>query len=453
MDSSSGKAKNIAGTRSVATDHAIATKIKTAPKAIASVPVASVVFTSASPTPPAQVPAAIAPQAEARLVAGATPPDGVLGTIAALITPGDKTADDAPVSVNSANQSAGPDDPSTQNVQLNANAVSAATTALHAIAVAASVPTVPTPSSKLDSDGPSNDLLVVADGATGKNGGAPSVVPSLRSVPAPPVLIGGTPPPVITDALGKTVAPGGDPPPRKANAILPTEPASPIKTAAGPAIAQVSGTEQSPGNASVDVPAAAASTGIEPEDRARDVIKQPDSSAGAGLVIQAQTASVASAAATNNSTGPATPSQSATAPVPVAEVAVTIAAQAQSGKSRFEIRLDPPELGRIDVQLNVDSRGTVTSRLIVERPETLNLLVRDAPQLQRALQDAGLNAAADMQFSLADQGFTSRNGLAQQNEVARRPSSGGTTDDTVPITAVQGYTARAGRNGGLDITV
>ena len=53
---------------------------------------------------------------------------------------------------------------------------------------------------------------------------------------------------------------------------------------------------------------------------------------------------------------------------------MTIAAQAQSGKSRFEIRLDPPELGRIDVQLNVDSSGNVSSRLVVERPETLDLL-------------------------------------------------------------------------------
>ena len=141
------------------------------------------------------------------------------------------------------------------------------------------------------------------------------------------------------------------------------------------------------------------------------------------------------------------------APVPIAEVAVTIAAQAQSGKNRFEIRLDPPELGRIDVQLTVDSSGNVSSRLVVERSDTLNLLVRDAPQLQRALQDAGLNTAGGMQFLLADQGFASRQGFTWQNDLPNLPLPGTTASDTVPIAALQGYGALSSRSGGLDITV
>ena len=64
-------------------------------------------------------------------------------------------------------------------------------------------------------------------------------------------------------------------------------------------------------------------------------------------------------------------------------LAVEIAATAQSGKSRFEIRLDPAELGRIDVRMDVDSKGQVTSHVTVERPETLAMLRQDAPQLQR----------------------------------------------------------------------
>ena len=53
--------------------------------------------------------------------------------------------------------------------------------------------------------------------------------------------------------------------------------------------------------------------------------------------------------------------------VPLNGVAVEIASQALAGKHRFEIRLDPPELGRIDVKLDIDSDGNVTSRLVVER--------------------------------------------------------------------------------------
>ena len=45
--------------------------------------------------------------------------------------------------------------------------------------------------------------------------------------------------------------------------------------------------------------------------------------------------------------------------VPIAGLAIEIAGKALAGKNRFEIRLDPPELGRIDVRL--DSTATATS--------------------------------------------------------------------------------------------
>ena len=91
--------------------------------------------------------------------------------------------------------------------------------------------------------------------------------------------------------------------------------------------------------------------------------------------------------------------------VPVAGLAVEIAARAQAGGTRFEIRLDPPELGRIDVRLDVDQSGQVTTRLVVEKAETLDFLRRDAPELERALQQAGLKTGDNgLQFTLRDQG-------------------------------------------------
>ena len=70
-------------------------------------------------------------------------------------------------------------------------------------------------------------------------------------------------------------------------------------------------------------------------------------------------------------------SAAADAAVPVAGLAVEIATRAKDGKNRFEIRLDPPELGRIDVRLDIDGKGNVTSRLLVDRADTLDLLRRD----------------------------------------------------------------------------
>jgi flagellar hook-length control protein FliK len=96
--------------------------------------------------------------------------------------------------------------------------------------------------------------------------------------------------------------------------------------------------------------------------------------------------------------------QAGSATVPLAGLAIEIAARAQAGSNRFDIRLDPPELGRIDVRLDVDNSGQVSTRLVVEKAETLDLLRRDSAELERALQQAGLKTGdSGLQFALRDQ--------------------------------------------------
>jgi flagellar hook-length control protein FliK len=114
-------------------------------------------------------------------------------------------------------------------------------------------------------------------------------------------------------------------------------------------------------------------------------------------------------ATANAAQGADASNQMASAPVPLESLAVEIAARALNGRNRFEIRLDPPELGRVEVRLDIDRSGQVTSRLVVEKAETLDMLRRDAHQLERALQDAGLKTSDNgMQFSLRDQAFAER---------------------------------------------
>jgi flagellar hook-length control protein FliK len=152
---------------------------------------------------------------------------------------------------------------------------------------------------------------------------------------------------------------------------------------------------------------------------------------------------------------PASPAPPAaqTPPVPIAGVAIEIATQAQAGKNHFEIRLDPPELGRIEVRLDVDSDGHVTSRLIADRSDTLNLLRNDASGLQRALQDAGLKTSDNgLQFSLRDQGMG-----RQQNPVPATPNATQIVvqDSMLPAgdIAQRNYSRLAGLRGGVDIRV
>jgi flagellar hook-length control protein FliK len=100
------------------------------------------------------------------------------------------------------------------------------------------------------------------------------------------------------------------------------------------------------------------------------------------------------------------PASGAQAPqLPLNALAVHLAAQAVNGAKRFDIRLDPPELGRVEVRLDVRRDGHVTTHLVVERAETLDLLQRDARALERALHDAGLKTSDDgLTFSLKDHG-------------------------------------------------
>ena len=63
--------------------------------------------------------------------------------------------------------------------------------------------------------------------------------------------------------------------------------------------------------------------------------------------------------------------------------------RSQSGAKQFDIRLDPPELGRVEVRLSIDATGKASAHLSADQPQTLDLLQKDAPALTRALRDAG----------------------------------------------------------------
>ena len=161
------------------------------------------------------------------------------------------------------------------------------------------------------------------------------------------------------------------------------------------------------------------------------------------MATNTATAQAATAAAT------ATPA----AGVSIAGLPVTIAARAQAGSNQFDIRLDPPELGRIDVRLDVNSSGQVTSHVTVDRPETLTLLQSQQPQLERALEQAGLKTADNgLQFSLRDQSFAGQNngGGAQPNPAQQLviPDA-----DLSPVETTQIYSRLNLGGSGIDIRV
>jgi flagellar hook-length control protein FliK len=102
--------------------------------------------------------------------------------------------------------------------------------------------------------------------------------------------------------------------------------------------------------------------------------------------------------------------------VPVTALAVEINRQAMNGKTQFDIRLDPPELGRLNVRLEMDASGQTRTHMIVERAETLDMLATDARSLERALQQAGLKTEpGSVTFELAQD---AADGFAQDQQSA-----------------------------------
>jgi flagellar hook-length control protein FliK len=84
-------------------------------------------------------------------------------------------------------------------------------------------------------------------------------------------------------------------------------------------------------------------------------------------------------------------------------LAATMMRRLESGAKQFTMRLDPPELGQVEVKLTVAADKKVRAVVSADRPEALADLVRSARDLARALQEAGLDLEENgLSFSLND---------------------------------------------------
>lgn len=134
----------------------------------------------------------------------------------------------------------------------------------------------------------------------------------------------------------------------------------------------------------------------------------------------------------------------------VAQVAVHVAQAAADGNDRISIRLSPAELGRIDVRLDFGPDGRVQAVFAADRPQTVELLQRDARDLERALQDAGLRAdSGSLSFNLRGDG---RNGSPSFTDALATDRRDGPVAE-IPLPQVQAYAAGSAASGRLDIRI
>jgi flagellar hook-length control protein FliK len=73
-----------------------------------------------------------------------------------------------------------------------------------------------------------------------------------------------------------------------------------------------------------------------------------------------------------------------------AQVGREIVRRFDGENTRFELRLDPPELGRIEVRLEVTRDHRVTAVVAADNAQALSELTRNARDLEQTLQSAGL---------------------------------------------------------------
>lgn len=124
------------------------------------------------------------------------------------------------------------------------------------------------------------------------------------------------------------------------------------------------------------------------------------------------------------------PAPERTRPTPATDqVGVAVARAAKDGRTEIHVRLDPAELGRVEVRLHFQADGEVRAQVTTDNPQTFDLLRRDAQVLERALQDAGLRTdSGSLSFSLRQQDHQAGHQEFSRNN--RSGSGSGTPDRT-----------------------
>jgi flagellar hook-length control protein FliK len=150
--------------------------------------------------------------------------------------------------------------------------------------------------------------------------------------------------------------------------------------------------------------------------------------------------------------------------------AIVSLATTTSGTQQLTVRLDPEELGRVEIRIEQPQEGAAHVTVIVDRPETLNLLLRDEPQLQHALNQAGIpveGRAVTFHVASADPsagsnqyapspdtgagGMQANAGGSHREQRSARPSKTADNDPLAPIASAASFSVSQVRLG-LDIT-
>ncbi|PHZ85265.1 flagellar hook-length control protein FliK [Paremcibacter congregatus] len=89
---------------------------------------------------------------------------------------------------------------------------------------------------------------------------------------------------------------------------------------------------------------------------------------------------------------------------PAEQIKLAISRQASLGQNSFRLSLKPAELGQVDIKMDFQADGRMTTTITVDNEKTLNMLQKDQSGLERALNNAGFDASGNnLNFTLKKQ--------------------------------------------------
>ena len=131
-----------------------------------------------------------------------------------------------------------------------------------------------------------------------------------------------------------------------------------------------------------------------------------------------------------------------TAPV-AAQVGREIVRRFSGGATSFELRLDPADLGRVEVRMEVTRDNRVTAVITADNPQALTELARNARDLEQQLQSAGLQLTDNgLSFDLRQGAQGGENNGEQASSNARGDANAASAQQeqqTAPVARPIGY--------------
>ncbi len=187
------------------------------------------------------------------------------------------------------------------------------------------------------------------------------------------------------------------------------------------------------GQAVPDVAGSAADTGAKTKEAAGPVEKLASTSVhdsqGGDLPMTVQSAAT-SPASFAKAVGEAA---NATPATPAEQVSLVVQKGLADGRTSMTIALDPGNLGKVEVNLDIAKDGSVQASVVADNADTLTLLKNDHAGLSQALHNAGLSTdSSSLNFSLRSDSQNQSFAQAQQQQQSARNSASYRIQASIP---------------------